>query len=75
METDRQAEGTLRVTVQGVPDQVSRPLVLTVGNRTVVLQWTTPEHNGAPITGYTVTSKTAGFSPRNARPPPARSRA
>lgn len=59
---ERTTEGTLRVTVQGVPDQVSRPLVLTVGNRTVVLQWTTPEHNGRPITGYTVTSKTSGFS-------------
>lgn len=59
---ERTAEATLRVTVQGAPDQVSRPLVLTVGNRTVVLQWTTPEHNGRPITSYTVTSRTDGFS-------------
>lgn len=59
---ERNAEGTLRVTVQGAPDQVNRPLVLTAGNRTVVLQWTTPEHNGRPITGYTVTSRVDGFS-------------
>lgn len=59
---ERTAEGTVRVTVQGAPSRVDKPLVLTVGNRTVVLQWTTPEHNGRPITGYTVTSKAAGFS-------------
>lgn len=59
---ERTAEGTLRVTVQGAPDQVGRPLVETVGNKMVVLRWSPPDNNGRPITSYTVTSKTEGFS-------------
>lgn len=59
---ERTAEATVRVTVQGAPDQVARPQVVTVGNQSVVLAWTTPEHNGSPITGYTVTSTVGGFS-------------
>ncbi|MFZ1411462.1 MAG: Ig-like domain-containing protein, partial [Micropruina sp.] len=59
---EREAEATISVTVQGAPDQPSKPIVVTVGDRKVVLQWTPPGNNGRPITGYTVTSKVGGFS-------------
>lgn len=59
---DREAEARIRVTVQGRPDQPSRPVVVTVGDRTVVLKWTRPAENGRPITGYAVTSKVKGFT-------------
>lgn len=59
---EREAEATISVTVQGVPDQPSRPVVLTVGDRTVVLQWAPPENNGRPITGYTVSSAARHFT-------------
>ncbi|MGV8907388.1 MAG: Ig-like domain-containing protein [Propionicimonas sp.] len=59
---EREAEATISVTVQGRPDQPSRPIVVTVGDRTVVLQWTPPGNNGRPITAYTVSSKVKNFS-------------
>lgn len=57
---DREAEATISVTVQGRPDRPTKPIVVTVGDRSVVLQWAPPPNNGRPITGYTVSSK--GFS-------------
>lgn len=59
---DRQAEATISVTVQGRPDQPTRPVVNSVGDRMVVLSWTPPANNGRPITGYTVASAARGFT-------------
>lgn len=53
---DRQAEGKIRVTVQGRPDRPEKPVVVSEGNREVKLSWTPPPNNGRPILGYTVTS-------------------
>ncbi|MFJ6651584.1 Ig-like domain-containing protein [Microbacterium sp. NPDC091313] len=58
-DADREVEGRIRLTVQGKPDAPGVPTVSSVQDRTVVLSWTPPPNNGAPITGYTVTS-TAG---------------
>ena len=53
---DRYVTGTMKVTVRGKPDRISTPGVVDVGDRTAVLKWSTPNANGAPITGYTVAS-------------------
>jgi hypothetical protein len=53
---DRLVEGRITVNVLGVPDAPTVPVVEEVRSRTVVLSWTPPPNNGAPITGYTVTS-------------------
>ena len=51
---DRQVEGRVRLTVRGRPGTPSTPTVLEVRDRTVVLTWSAPQANGAPITGYRV---------------------
>ena len=53
---DREVEGRITVTVQGIPDAPGRPTVTAVEDRTVVLNWSAPSNNGAEITEYTVTS-------------------
>ncbi|ROS76723.1 Ig-like domain-containing protein [Cellulomonas sp. PhB143] len=53
---DRFVDGRVRLTVQGRPATPATPQVLEVRSRTVVLQWTPPNNNGADITGYTVRS-------------------
>ncbi len=55
---DREVEGRIRLTVQGRPDAPGTPSVSSVQDKTVVLSWSPPPNNGAPITGYTVTSVT-----------------
>ncbi|MDF2442627.1 MAG: large repetitive protein [Subtercola sp.] len=52
----RQADGRIQLTVQGRPDNVTTPSVTSIQDKTVVLSWTPPSDNGAPITGYTVSS-------------------
>lgn len=52
----RQANARVMVTVAKQPEAPSKPQIRSVGDRTVELQWTEPPANGAPITGYTVTS-------------------
>ncbi len=59
---DRAAEGRIRITVQGKPDAPGRPVVSSIQSRTVVLSWTPPTDNGAPITGYTVTSTANNYT-------------
>lgn len=54
---DREAEAQVTLRVQGRPDAPGTPTVVTVEDRTVVLTWTPPSNNGAPITSYTVTSQ------------------
>ncbi|MFD5213714.1 Ig-like domain-containing protein [Microbacterium sp. NPDC058345] len=53
---DREVDGRVTVTVQGVPDAPGTPTVSAVEDRTVVLAWSSPSNNGAEITEYTVKS-------------------
>ena len=64
-DADRAVEGRIRITVQGRPEAPGKPVVSSVQSRTVVLSWTPPSDNGAPITGYTVTSTAGGFYTKN----------
>lgn len=57
----RQATGQISFTVQGKPDTPSTPSVVSVGSRTVVLQWQPPSDNGAAITSYLVKATAGGF--------------
>ncbi|WP_052510809.1 Ig-like domain-containing protein [Crystallibacter crystallopoietes] len=59
-EAGRQVDGEVRVTVRGRPDTPAQPVVESVEDRTVVLNWAPPNNNGLPITGYTV--RAAGFA-------------
>ncbi|WP_241965047.1 Ig-like domain-containing protein [Microbacterium telephonicum] len=61
LDTDRQVDGRIRITVQGRPDAPGKPTVSSVQSRTVVLSWTPPIDNGKPITGYTVSDAARGF--------------
>jgi hypothetical protein len=54
--TDREVDGRILATVQGRPDAPSTPSVTSIQDRAVVLSWGAPPNNGAPITGFTVTS-------------------
>lgn len=58
---DREANGQIIVTVQGVPEAPGTPLVSSVQDRTVVVSYGAPSNNGAEITKYTV--KSVGGSP------------
>lgn len=57
---DRQVEGRIVVTVQGVPDAPGRPQVTSVQDRTVVVSFSAPANNGAEITKYTISSAKGG---------------
>ena len=57
---DREVDGRIIVTVQGVPDAPGAPQVTSVQDRTVVLNWSPPSNNGAEITGYTVRASSGG---------------
>src|SRR5690606_17301056 len=53
---DRNVDGRIVVTVQGVPAAPGPPQVTSVQDRTVVVSFSAPSNNGAEITHYTVTS-------------------
>lgn len=53
---DREADGQVVLTVQGVPDAPGTPVVTSVQDRTVVLSYSAPSNNGAEIDHYTVKS-------------------
>ncbi|MBO0980900.1 tandem-95 repeat protein [Microbacterium sp. SD291] len=55
-DAEREANGQIVVTVQGVPDAPGVPTVTSVQDRTVVLSYSAPSNNGAEITKYTVKS-------------------
>ncbi len=55
-DAEREANGQIIVTVQGVPDAPGTPLVSSVQDRTVVVSYGAPANNGAEITKYTVKS-------------------
>ncbi|WP_152192845.1 Ig-like domain-containing protein [Georgenia satyanarayanai] len=50
----RDVEGRISYSVIGVPERPAPPRVEEVRDRTVVLTWSAPADNGAPITGYRV---------------------
>ncbi len=54
--TDRQADGHLYVTVAAAPDAPQKPLVTTIEDGAVTLEWPAPPSNGARIEYYTVAS-------------------
>jgi hypothetical protein len=54
----RYVTGTMTVVVRGKPDRVGTPSLVSVGDRTAVLKWTTPQDNGSAISGYTVSART-----------------
>ena len=53
---DREVPGTIQVTVRGKPEAPSAPRIGEVGDGFVVLSFSAGADNGAPITGYEVTS-------------------
>ena len=55
---DRQVSGEIRVTVRGLPDAPSAPRIGEVGDGFVELNFAAGNDNGAPITGYQVSSAT-----------------
>lgn len=55
-DADREANGQIVVTVQGVPEAPGTPTVSSVQDRTVVVSYGAPSNNGAEITKYTVKS-------------------
>ncbi|MDR2323072.1 MAG: tandem-95 repeat protein [Microbacterium sp.] len=57
---DREVDGRIVVTVQGIPDAPGAPQVTSVQDRTVVLNWSAPSNNGAEISGYTVKATSGG---------------
>ena len=61
-DVDREVEGRILVTVQGRPEAPGTPSVSSVQDRTVVLSWTPPADNGAPITKYVVSSTRGDYS-------------
>ena len=59
---DREVDGRIVLTVQGVPEAPGTPTVASVQDRTVVLSWSPPANNGAEITSYTVRSVAGDYS-------------
>ncbi|QAY59932.1 tandem-95 repeat protein [Microbacterium protaetiae] len=59
---DREVEGHVILTVQGVPAAPGTPTVSSVQDRTVVLSWMPPVDNGSAITKYTVSAVGGGYS-------------
>ncbi|WP_413452745.1 Ig-like domain-containing protein [Georgenia phoenicis] len=57
---ERYVDGRITYSVIGVPERPAPPRVEEVRDQTVVLTWTAPADNGAPITGYRV--EAAGVS-------------
>jgi hypothetical protein len=53
---ERDQSGEIRVTVRGTPEAPSAPRIGEVGDGTVELNFSAGADNGAPITGYTVTT-------------------
>ncbi|PYI66688.1 hypothetical protein CVV68_12810 [Arthrobacter livingstonensis] len=53
-DTDRYANGRIRITVKGRPDAPTKPRISEEKDKAVLLTWDTPADNGAPITKYAV---------------------
>lgn len=60
-DADRRVNGTVRLVVSDVPDQVAKPTRVSAigGDRTATFRFTAPATNGKPITGYDVTASPA----------------
>ncbi len=61
-DADREVDGRIVLTVQGVPAAPGTPTVSSVQDRTVVLSWSPPANNGAEITSYTVRSVAGNYT-------------
>ncbi|PRB10323.1 hypothetical protein CQ047_07560 [Microbacterium sp. MYb72] len=61
-DADREVDGRIVLTVQGVPEAPGTPTVSSVQDRTVVLSWSPPSNNGAEITSYTVKSVAGNYT-------------
>ncbi len=59
-DSEREANGQVIVTVQGVPDAPGVPTITSVQDRTVVVSYSAPSNNGAEITKYTVKAVKGG---------------
>ncbi|MCM3778156.1 Ig-like domain-containing protein [Microbacterium hydrocarbonoxydans] len=64
---DREVNGQVVVTVQGVPEAPGAPIVTSVQDRTVVVSYGAPSNNGAEITKYTVKSVSGGAYSKECR--------
>ncbi|WP_144876460.1 Ig-like domain-containing protein [Microbacterium sp. 1.5R] len=64
---DREVNGQVVVTVQGVPEAPGTPVVTSVQDRTVVVSYGAPSNNGAEITAYTVKSVSGGAYTKECR--------
>lgn len=51
---ERQGDGLIRINVRDVPSAPAAPRVEATSSKQILLSWTPPEANGAPITGYKV---------------------
>lgn len=52
--TERQGDGLIRINVRDVPSAPAAPRVEETSSKQIVLSWTVPQANGAPIAGYKV---------------------
>ncbi|MEV4736385.1 MULTISPECIES: Ig-like domain-containing protein [unclassified Microbacterium] len=64
---DREVNGQVIVTVQGVPEAPGAPTVTSVQDRTVVVSYGAPSNNGAEITKYTVKAVSGGSYTKECR--------
>ena len=64
---DREVNGQVIVTVQGVPEAPGAPIVTSVQDRTVVVSYGAPSNNGAEITKYTVKAVSGGAYTKECR--------
>ncbi|WP_196810853.1 Ig-like domain-containing protein [Arthrobacter sp. 35W] len=60
---DRTVTGRIRLTVKDKPAPPTTPTVAEVRDKTVVLNWSPPQNNGSPITGYTVKDSKGASTP------------
>ena len=59
-DAEREANGQIVITVQGVPEAPGTPTITSVQDRTVVISYGAPSNNGAEITKYTVKAVKGG---------------
>ncbi len=59
---DRDVAATVTVTVQDKPDAPGTPTVVSMESHTVQLEWSAPDDNGSPITGYVIASDDGSFT-------------
>jgi hypothetical protein len=66
-DAERESNGQIVVTVQGVPAAPGTPTITSVQDRTVVISYGAPSNNGAEITKYTVKAVKGGSYSKECR--------